>query len=206
MPGETDVINLALREVGASRIISRTDGTKSANVADDIYDTTRDTLLRSHPWNFATFREKLAKVTAAPEFEYDNAFAYPFDWIRTVSVHNNDGGKNTFDYRSEFQDSQRVIVTSSDEVWMRYIYRATDPNFMTSDFIEALVKTLASKFSIPLTSSKSLRDDMNIEARRWLHIARSSDALGSTPERRPPGSWATARGGNRGGADWHHNH
>jgi hypothetical protein len=38
MSSETDVINTALRRVGAERITSRLDGTKAANVANDIYD------------------------------------------------------------------------------------------------------------------------------------------------------------------------
>ena len=204
---ETDVINRALREVGADRITSLTDGSKSANVANDVYAKKRDTLLRGHLWNFATARQKLAKLSSTPVFEYDNQFAYPSDWLRTMSVHNNDGGKSTFDYRSEFSkaDGQRIIVTSSDEIWMRYVYRVTNPQFWTEDFEEALVYALATTFAIPLASSRTLRDEMKDEARRWKATARSSDALGSTPERRPRGSWANSRGGNH-GADYHHNH
>ena len=77
MAGETDVINAALRLVGASPITSLTDGTNSANVADDLYDEVRDDLLRSHPWNFATQRVKLAKSSTTPTFEFDNAFPVP---------------------------------------------------------------------------------------------------------------------------------
>lgn len=203
MPGETDVINVGLRKVGAERITNRGDGSKSASVADDIYDELRDELLASHPWNFAILRVKLAKVTTAPVFEYDNAFAFPSDWLRTVSVHNNDAGSGTFDYRSEFQGSQRVIVTSSDDVWMRYVYGVTDPNFMAPKFRTALEFALARDFSIPLGSSGTMYDKYEKKAESKLAAARSQDALGSPPERRPVGSWATSRSGSRG---YHHNH
>lgn len=206
MTSETDIINDALIEVGEDPIVSRTDGSKAANTADKVFDQARDTLLRNHNWNFAALRAKLAKVTVAPVFQYDNAFAYPFDWLRTITVHNNDAGHGTFDYMAERQGSQRVIATSSDDVWMRYVHRLTDPNFMAADFVEALIFELARKFAIPLAGSRTLMVEKKIEARRWLAAARSSDALGSTPERRPPGSWRTSRGGNRGGGDYHHQH
>ncbi len=206
MTSETDIINDALIEVGEATIISRTDGSKAANTADVVYDQTRDTLLRNHNWNFAASRAKLAKLSAAPEFEYDNAFAFPSDWLRTITVHNNDAGHGTFDYMAEFQDSQRVIATSSDDVWMRYVFRQLDPNFMQADFVEALIFELARKFAIPLAGSGTLHDRLEKKARRWLAAARSSDALGSTPERRPLGSWRSSRGGNRGGGDYHHQH
>ena len=207
MPGETEVINVGLRRVGASRITSRTQpNSKSANVANDIYDEVRDRLLASHPWNFATLRIQLAKLTAAPEFEYDNAFGMPFDWLRTISVHNNDGGKSTFDYRVEFQDKQHVVVTSSDEVWLRYVHRVTDPNFMNPIFRDALELALARDFSIPLAASGTLYDKYEALAARVLAAARSHDALGSPPERRPAGSWVSVRGGGHHGVGHHHNH
>ena len=207
MPGETEVINVGLRRVGAKRIISRTQtDSKSANLANDLYDEIRDGLLAGHPWNFATLRIQLAKVTAAPVFEYDNAFAFPSDWLRTISVHNNDGGKSTFDYRVEFQGSQHVVVTSSDEVWLRYVYRVIDPNFMNPKFRDALEYALARDFSIPLAASGSMYDRYEAKAEKTLAIARSHDALGSPPERRPPGSWVSVRGGGQISGDYHHNH
>lgn len=207
MASETDVINIALREVGAERITSLADkNSKSANVANDVYTHKRDTLLRGHSWNFATVRVKLAKLAGEPVFEFDNAFAVPFDWMRNVSVHDNDAGHGTVRYKAEFQDGQRVILANTDDIWLRYVKRVTDPNFMTEDFIEALVYALATVFAIPLASSRTLRDEMRVEARSWLAAARSSDALGSFPELRPRGSWANRRGGLRGHDALHHTH
>lgn len=197
MPGETDVVNAAARRVGAEPITSLTDGTKTANVANNLYTEIRDALLRSHPWNFATKRQKLAQSATAPTFEFDHAYALPSDWLRTVSVHDNDAGHGTILYRMEQIASQRAIVTSSDQVYLRYVSRVEDPNLMTPDFRDALEKTLAAAFAVPLASSNTLLEQLTVQANRAVAQARSTDAMGSFPELRPRGSWASSRGGRR---------
>ena len=197
MPGETDVANVALRLVGASPITSLGDGTTSGNIVDDIYTEVRDDLLRSHPWNFATKRIKLAQSATDPVFEFDNAFPLPADWLRTVSVHDNDAGYGTILFRMEIVNNQRSIVTSSDAVYLRYIFQATDPNVMSADFRRAFELSLARDLAVPLASSNSLQEQLEAQAQRKLASARSSDALGAFPELRPRGSWASQRGGRR---------
>ena len=53
MASETGIINSALRKLGATRIVNRTDGSVSANIADDLFNDVRDRMLRSGKWNFA---------------------------------------------------------------------------------------------------------------------------------------------------------
>ena len=197
MSSETDVINRGLRSIGATRITSRTDGSNSANVADDIYDEVRDELLRCHPWNFATKRTQLSQSATDPEFEFDYAYPLPSDWIMTISVHNNDAGHGTVLYREEFVGSQKVIVASSDQLYLRYVYRVTDANQMSADFRTALSYAIAQALAIPLASSNTLEGTMAKRARSALLRAQSRDALGGYPELRPRGSWASSRGGRK---------
>lgn len=201
MPGETDVVNLGLRLIGANPIISLDDGSQSANAADDIYADLRDNLLRSHNWNFATKRVKLAQITTAPIFEFDHGYALPADWLRTISVHDNDAGHGTILYRIELIGSQRAIVTSSDDVYLRYVAQITDPNLMAADFRMALSISLARDLAIPLASSNTLQQIYEKRAEKKIAQARSSDAIGGFPELRPRGSWASSRGGRR-SRDW----
>ncbi len=197
MPGETDVANVALRLVGATPITSLGDGSASGNAVDDIYTEVRDDLLRSHNWNFATKRLKLAKSATLPTYEFDFAYPLPADWIKTTSVSNNDAGHGTVFYRMEIVDNQRSILASSDAIWIRYVYRLTDPNVMASDFRRALALSLARDLAVPLASSNSLKDSLSVQADRKIASARSTDALGQFPELRPRGSWASRRGGGR---------
>lgn len=193
MPSETDIVNGALRLVGGSRITSLTDGSKNANVANDLFDELRDDLLRSHPWNFATKRKKLAQSGTSPVFEFDHAYPLPSDWLRTISVHNNDAGTGTVLYRVEQVAGQAAIVTSSDDIWLRYVARVSDPNLMSTDFRRALQLALARDLAVPIAASNTLQDSLGKQAERVLARARSNDGLGAFPERRPRGSWVESR-------------
>lgn len=202
MASDTDIVNRAMRLLKADRITSLTDGSPNANKANDVYTEVRDSLLRGHNWNFATRRQKLARGSTAPDFEFDNAYPLPADWIRTISVHNNDAGYGTILYREEEVANQGAIVTSADEVWIRYVYRVTDPNRMSADFRKAFAYELA--LAIPgIPNLSATREDLLAsQARRLVAKAKHSDAVGSAPEHRPAGSWVTARGGYPGWRAW----
>lgn len=197
MPSETDVVNKALRLIGQSPITSLDDGSDVANVVDDIYTEVRDDLLRSHPWNFATKRVQLARSATDPAFEFDHAYVLPADWIRTISVHDNDAGHGTVLFRMEQVNGQRVFVSSSDAIYLRYVARVTDPNLMSADFRRALAVSLARDLAVPIASSNTLQQTYEASALRSMARARSADGMGSFPELRPRGSWASSRGGFR---------
>lgn len=202
MPAETDVINAALRKIGGTDITSLTDGTKNANIAADLYEETRDGLLRSHPWNFATRRASLAQISTTPAFEFDFAHAVPADWLRTVSVHDNDAGLGSLYSRMENMSGTRAILSNSDTVYMRYVAQVTDTNAMTADFRAVLETMLAREFALPVASSNTMHGVMDDQLRPLLAKAQTSDAQGSSPERRPRGSWANSRGGAFRGEVW----
>ena len=197
MVSTIDVVNVALRRVGSSRIIAFTEDSAEAVIANDLFDEILDDLLRQHAWNFATRRAKLAQLVVTPTFEFDHAYTVPADWIRTVSIHPNSEGAGTMFYREEIVDDKRVIVTSADEVFMRYIARITDPNLWSADFRNAMSMILARDFAIPLGSSNTMHANYDKLSRSAIARARSSDAMGSSPERIPRGSWTTRRGRQR---------
>jgi hypothetical protein len=199
MPGPSDVVNAALVEIGGSRITSLTDGSTNANAANDIYTEIRDGLLRSHNWNFATKRAKLAQSSTVPAFEFDYAYPLPSDWIRTTSVHNNDAGHGTVFYRMEIVGTQRAILADSDQLYIRYVYQVTDPNQMAADFRRAFELALARSLSLKIPTSNTVKAELVKEANRALNVARSTDSMGQSPEIRPRGSWSTVRSGRRDG-------
>ena len=119
------------------------------------------------------------------------------DWLRTISVHDNDAGHGTVLSRHEQVDGKNAIVSSADAIYLRYISRVTDPNLMSADFRRALALSLARDLAIPLASSNTMQEQFAREVTRVLARARSADAMGSFPELRPRGSWAASRGGFR---------
>ena len=196
MASETSIANVALRLVGGTRITSLTQGTPNANAVRDIYIHIRDEMLE-YPWNFATKRVELAESTTAPGFGYDNAFALPSDWLFSISVHDNDEGIGTIDFRHEQVGSQNVLSTDVESVYIVYAYKETDPNLMTPAFRKALSSALARDLAITVANSNILEDQLSKRATKDLVRAKSLDAMGSFAEPRPRGSWANSR--NRSG-------
>jgi hypothetical protein len=181
MATDVEIANAALRRLGAGTVTSFTQGTKSANCVNDLYVVTRDNFLRAHNWNFASKRVKLAQLSTAPAFGFDYAYALPSDWIRTVSVHDNDAGVSTVTYKEETQDDQNVLLCSSTDVYLRYVSRVTDPNRMPPDFRTAFSRRLAAEMALDLTASNSIQAASDQEAERLLLRAKSADAKGQRP-------------------------
>ena len=194
MPSETDIANVALRLVGGTRITSLTQATPNANAVNDIYEQIRDDMLE-FPGNFATQRVELAQLSTTPAFGYDFAYALPADWLYTISVHDNDGGYGTIDYREEQVANQKVLSTDRTSVYLTYVKKETDPNLMPASFRLALASALARNLAIPLANSNVLEDQLAARAVKDLARAKSIDALSSFPEPRPRGSWANSRNG-----------
>lgn len=201
MSSKTAIANVALSLIGGTRIASFTEGTTNANIIFDLYDPLRRHLL-SFPWNFATSRVQLAQLTNKPAFEFDNAYALPSDWLYTLSVHDNDAGISSIVYKEEQQDSQNVILSSEEQVFLRYTRDEEDPNLWSADFRRAMSSALARDLSIPIANSNTLQARMEIRARRDLNKAMGTDAITNFPERRPRGTWANSRNGYRSRSDF----
>lgn len=184
-----DIVNRALRMIGENPITNLTDGSNEANVASDLYSEARDELLRSHPWNFAIKRVKLARLTAEPTTEFNYKYQLPDDFIRVVEVAGNDENVPDAVYRIEGD----TILADWEDLYLRYVAQITDPNMMPADFRTALSRQLAADMALPLVQSNTVEDQMTKRARAALLRAKSTDAITDYPQRRPWGSWITGR-------------
>ena len=89
MASKVDIANSALIKLGASRIASFSENTPEARLMTDRYDNIRDSLLRSHPWNFAVKRSSLTRITTVPEYGYAYKYLIPSDSLRILNIINN---------------------------------------------------------------------------------------------------------------------
>jgi hypothetical protein len=189
MASEIGICNSALTKIGANRIVALDEGSRNANACAELYPKLRDDLLRTHAWNFATVRLKLARLASTPAFGFAYEYQLPVDWLRTLAVYDNDGGAGLVDYRIE----GRRLRASAEDIYLRYVRVVTDANEMPSDFREALAAMLARDLAIPIAQSNSLREIMGEAFRDALGRAKSTDAVEDFPEAMPQGSWVTAR-------------
>ena len=189
MASEIGICNSALTKIGATRIVALDEGSRNANACAELYPKLRDDLLRSHTWNFATVRLKLARLASTPAFGFSYEYQLPVDWLRTVSVHGNERGDGFAEYRVE----GRRLRSSAEDVYLRYIRIVADANDMPADFREALAAMLARDLAVPIAQSNTLREAMGEAFREALGRAKSADALEDCPDALPEGSWVAAR-------------
>lgn len=203
MPVSTDIVNIALRRIGGERISSlQQDTSIEAVVARDIYDEARRDLLNSHNWNFAIKRTQFQEAdsedtTTAPNFGWDYAYRLPDDLIRLISVHPIDNDNASVEYRLEFMSTDdRVLLTNSNQIFIRYVWDMEDPNVMSASFRDALAWRLARDFALAIyknTGSAEMADQME---RRTLARAKAIDGIEDWPERMAEGTWITDRFGH----------
>lgn len=187
------IVNLALKNIGATRISSLTSGEKNAVSASLIYDEHRQNLLRGHNWNFAQTDVKLARRPTDPIIGFEYAYSLPSNWLRTVDCYDNASGIGSADY----VERDGAIFANSENIWMSYVFDCTDPNRMTADFRMALASDLSIVLAIDIAQSNTLHESWKKQAIKDLIKAKSSDAQGSAPDVRPSGSWVNARNGWR---------
>lgn len=195
---DEDVVNLALSRVGAKSISTlASDSTVEAVQARIVYYNARDTLMRSHPWNFITLRVELTDSGTDPVFGWDNGFLLPSDFLRLISVHATNDNQDQIPYRLEKQDISStltdVLLINSSTCWIRYVYLETDPAKWAADFQDALAWLIASELALVLPVSVTKYEVLEKRASRTLTFAKSVDGQEDYPERIPDGSWVTDR-------------
>jgi hypothetical protein len=189
MASVVGICNSALVKLGATRIVSLTEGSKNANLCSEQFAKIRDDLLRGHSWNFAMARAKPAQLDASPAFGFDHAFQLPASFMRAVTVHPDDGGRAPVAYKIE----GRQLLADSSEIYLRFVSQVTDPNVMDPAFRETLAWALAFDLAIPITQSSTTREQMAHGLRDALSKAKSVDAIEDFPETTPDTAWAVER-------------
>lgn len=164
---KTDICNLALGRIGSAQTtvtLITTPGTDPTAIQCNLhYEQTRDALLRSHRWRFASARAELA-AAADPDFEWDNAFNLPDDFLAMKAIY--DDSEDDHDYRNHYVIEGKLLLTDEDECSIRYIKQVTTVADFDPLFIEVLVLQLALKLVMPLAQDLKLyaeiKDDLKL--------------------------------------------
>jgi len=174
---KTEICNLALGMVGDMRINAYEDTDDlNSRLCRDYYDQTRDTLLRSTPWAFATKRAQLSELSPAPLFGEDNQFILPADFIRMISLNDHYAEAVTGTFRIEMVGEVKVLVTDEDGADIRYVFRNDTPSTYDAIFVRAMASQLASALAFPITGDARLTEMLHVKAERDLSAATHENA------------------------------
>jgi hypothetical protein len=190
MTSTVDIANYALNIIGASNISALDENSKVGRLINQRYESVRDAVFRSHPWNCLIRRAELGQETEAPVFGYSKQYALPTNpfCLRVLefsngslsypqdNMTNNTGGP-------VFVIEGRKLLTDEDTARIKYIARVTDPQQYDALLIDALSARLASEIAYAATGSTSVSQLADALYRDKLREARFVDATEGAPQK-----------------------
>jgi hypothetical protein len=180
-----EICNEALALVGAESIASLSDNVTTARLLNSLYVGTKEELLVSHPWKFATKRLSLAVDTDAPAYEYSYRFLLPTDCLRVIGT---DLGTE-----AEWTEENGYLLCNESEVNIKYISKITTEATFSVPFCEALAYKLASKIAYPLVQSSTLAQGLFQQYLIHMKDAKSMNAQAAQGQIVEANDWLYSR-------------
>jgi len=174
---------LLLGEAGFSSF----DESPASQIAAELYDMVRDTVLTCYPWFCTKRMRKLARLDAAPEAQWQYAFQLP-KHIRILGAwpSSNVGGAQLDDYDL----GEDKLLANVPEVWLHFQFAAPEADW--PPYLRTLMKyALAAELAMPVTDQTTKAQYWNGRAwgtpaeggkGGWYRIATAADAQGAPPQ------------------------
>lgn len=187
MASKVEICNLALKRCGGETIISFTDNTESARLANLYYDHCRKELLREYRWGFAKKRVALAKLNSTPIKDYSYEFQLPSDCIRMLNIN---------DRVEDWEIEGQKLLTNSSTVNALYIADIQTTGMFDIGFTEALSAKLAIRFAWALQQEQGLQQMLIQEYQNIiLPISKTINAYENSRKKNPlrVSNWINSR-------------
>lgn len=189
MASAVEICNRALQKLGAKRITSLLQDTPNARSCNVAYEAVRDGLLRDHNWNFAIKRATLAADSTAPTWGRASSFTLPSDFLCLAKDYPEDNAL-TKDWQIE---GLSILTDDTAPLYVRYIWRVTDPNMMDSLFREALAARLACELCEEITQSNTKKQGLDADFEGIIQRAKNRNAIENIAAVPPEDDWITVR-------------
>ncbi len=145
---ETSICKQALGRIGALTIDNvETDTTPQAIQCRLHYEQTRDSLIRSYPWRFASGRETLTVSATTPDFEWDFQYPLPGDFMADKSIYE---GRFTANNFRNYALEGNFLLTNESTMEIRYVKKVTDVSKFDPLFVKVFILQLADVLIGPL--------------------------------------------------------
>ncbi len=198
---QTALCNYALAKLGEDPILTLTDDTKRARLANRTFAQIRDAELRRVRWKFSLQRTTLVKLETAPAWGYAYQYPLPPDFLALVQVNDiyvRATGRQSAPWSVEMaaDGSGRVILTDlTAPLKVRYVAQITNAVLFDPLFAEVLAEKCALEWCETLTQSDTKRQARAEGYKFALSEAKRQDAIETAPDEFPQGSWLDAREG-----------
>ena len=167
MASVIQICNSALNQLGASSITALTENSKNARLCNERYETIRDAVFRSHPWNCLVTRVQLAQDTDTPAWGFSYQYTLPSDCLRVLTILN---------YDADYKIEGRKLLINESSVFMLYLKIETDVNQLDILLRETIAAGLASDIAYAITSNMAVSKLMIEKYGLKLSEAKHTDA------------------------------
>jgi hypothetical protein len=187
MPSVVDICNEAMDLLGAATITSLTENSKEARLCNRRFETVRDAVLRSHPWNTAVTRAEIARDSTAPAFGFTYQYTMPTDpyCLRVLSFWNSNVDNEVAAYDSQvmYKIEGRKILSNEGTCKITYIGRVTDTEQFDPMLSNTIAHRLAAETAYAITGSTTVAQQMQALYEQRLREARSMDGMEGYPDK-----------------------
>lgn len=187
MPSVVDICNEAMDLLGAATITSLTENSKEARLCNRRFETVRDAVLRSHPWNTAVTRAEIARDSTAPAFGFTYQYTMPTDpyCLRVLSFWNSNVDNEIAAYDSQvmYKIEGRKILSNEGTCKITYIGRVTDTEQFDPMLSNTIAHRLAAETAYAITGSTTVAQQMQALYEQRLREARSMDGMEGYPDK-----------------------
>lgn len=167
-----DICNRALTLIGAPTITSFDDGSREAEVCEQLYDHTYSALLAETNWNFATEDQQLAQSSTTPtDTTWNYQYLLPSAYVNLVCFYTS-GGTIIQDYRKQGDH----VLCNYNTVFVKFIAKPAE-NELPAWFERYLVYRLAHDFQEPVMIGGTTQDRLLVQVSDVRLQAYKQDAL-----------------------------
>jgi len=198
MASQVEIINRALIKLGASRITSIDDASKSAQVMSVLWDTVRRSELSKRYWTFSLARVLLPALSTPPTFGFGNAYQLPPDYLKLVQVGDQYLAPGLADYRTQDDSAWAieagVLMTNfGAPLKIRYVADVSDPGLFTPQFIEVMASKLAYEACYAITQSRDGQQAAGQDYKQAVREAAMANAIEKPPQGMLDDAWILGR-------------
>lgn len=157
---EVQVSNLALDMIKVAAVSSiRNPKTEAEKICSRWYDTSRRSVLRAHPWNFAKDRYQCSRNAIAPVFGYSDKYGLPNDFMRLWFIGTYNEGLIHIDFAIE---GKFIVLNNGGAASLNigYIKDETEVAKWDDLFIRYLAAQMAFNMSYAFSGKSTLRKDV----------------------------------------------
>lgn len=177
---KTDIINLALSNLGQDIVSSGEQDTATARTANLMYDFVRRNLLRAHDWTFALRTAELAQSDT--ESPFDNkpyVYAQPADALFIKKIIYSGVPQKVTLLHQLFTNSnnEKLIACPFEASGALYVKDEDNATLFDPAFVACFALLLAAELAVPLTGDTNLAQLMLAKYQSKLDEARISNKV-----------------------------